>query len=200
MNQMKRWVSLEFRSFKGNGNIDGLRIQCDSSWISAQPNHRYYRIVFGILPSKIMVIMRTCLNAMRHSHFRKDGKNKKNPRWGGCRRLKKGIVVWENFILFITNSVFSGIGRMARCLDVTGFRAVSAPKLFSAVMKFRDAGMGPKPAPKTAMTGAASNGFSNGLVGCLIRRELNSLINLTQGKFAVYRSQTNNIIGAAEFG
>ena len=77
MNQIKCWVSLELRRFKGNGTFNGLRIKCDSSWISAQPNYRYYRIVFGILPSKIMVIMRTCLNDKRHSHFRKDGKGKK---------------------------------------------------------------------------------------------------------------------------
>ena len=30
MNQMKRWVSLEFRRFKGNGTFDGLRTKCDS--------------------------------------------------------------------------------------------------------------------------------------------------------------------------
>lgn len=108
--------------------------------------------------------------------------------------------MWENFILFITNAVFSGIGRMDRCLDMTGFLVVSTLKPFGAVMKFRFAGMGPEPVPKTALTGqkmirnykgtgTASNGFSNGLlglVGCLIRRELYSLINLTQGKFAVY--------------
>lgn len=74
MNQMRRWVSLEFLRFKGIGTFDGLRIMRDSSWISDQPNHRYYRIVFGILPSKIMVVMRSCLNDLRNSHFMKDGK------------------------------------------------------------------------------------------------------------------------------
>ena len=42
---------------------------------------------------------------------------------------------------------------MARCHDMTGFRAVSALEPFGAVMKFRDARVATEPAPKTATTG-----------------------------------------------
>ena len=92
MNQMKRWVSLEFRRFKRTGNIESLPIICDSSWKSAQPNLRNYRIVFAILPLKSLENMRTCLNTRRQSRYRNDGKleGKRSGMERKCKRFGFG--------------------------------------------------------------------------------------------------------------